>query len=228
MPPSLEIKSMPRVSVHLGVGLGFDSKSPWLQSWYSWLSLWKHVQFHARCLYDYPAFRKDYFFADRDVKVCLSAGYSNLDAGWSSNVICSLCSLPFYSEIKKDSAMGLFIQTHTWGLPGALAPPWQPARADGGWFLLSNSCRTRSCWRQWWGRLSRKSAAKWSRRWRDWRTLCSASGSWWSRRGRSTCTKRRGSSASWGESGPCSQSLVACIAVQPGRQACLGQGGSPF
>ena len=27
--------------------------------------------------------------------------------------------------------------------------------------------------------------------------------------------------------GPCSQSLVACIAVQPERQACLGQGGLP-
>ena len=27
------------LSVHLGVGLGFDSKSAWLQSWYSWLSL---------------------------------------------------------------------------------------------------------------------------------------------------------------------------------------------
>ena len=120
------------LSVHLGVGLGFDSKSAWLQSWYSWLSLWKHVQFHARCLYVYPEFRKDYIFADKDyffVKVCLSAGYSNLDAGWSSNIIYSLCSLPFYNEINKDSAMGLCIQTHTWGLPGALAPPWQPSKS---------------------------------------------------------------------------------------------------
>lgn len=75
------------LSVHPGVGLGFDSKSAWLQSWYSWLSLWKHARFHACCLYVYPAFRKDYFFGDKDyffVKVCLSAGYSNLDAGWSS------------------------------------------------------------------------------------------------------------------------------------------------
>ena len=117
------------LSVHLGVGLGFDCKSTWLQSWYSWLSLWKHVRFHAHCLYVYPTFRKDCFFADRDVKVCLLAGYSNLDAGWSSNIIYSLCSLPFYSEIKKDSAMGLFIQTHTWGLPGALAPPYQPGKS---------------------------------------------------------------------------------------------------
>lgn len=56
---------------------------------------------------------------------------------------------------------------------------------------------------------------------------CSASGSWWSRTGRSTCTKRRRSSASCGESGPCSWSLDAGIAVQPERQACLGQGGGP-